>query len=138
VTTINLFKNEKDSLSIPAGRSIFFTGQTGDVMYVVIEGEVEIMVNNQLVETIREGGIFGEMALLDEEPRSADAIAKTDCKLATVNEKRFLYLVHNTPYFSIEIMRVMANRLRRENTVDRSTKAIRASSTVGAQATTRA
>lgn len=53
------------------------------------------------------------MAILDRQPRSADAVAKTDVKLAPVDERRFLMLVQNHPYFALTVMRIMAERLRR-------------------------
>ena len=57
--------------------------------------------------------MFGEMALVDSEPRSAEAVARTDCKLVPINKKRFAFLVTETPFFALEVMQVMANRLRK-------------------------
>ena len=59
--------------------------------------------------------IFGEMALIDSEPRSATAIAITDVELVPVSEKQFLFLVSQTPYFGLKVMRVLAQRLRATN-----------------------
>jgi CRP/FNR family cyclic AMP-dependent transcriptional regulator len=84
-------------------------------MYVVKEGEVEVLVRDRVVETIGPRGILGEMALIDRNPRSASALAKTDCQLVPIDEARFTYLVQQTPYFAIEVMRVMARRLRQMN-----------------------
>jgi len=56
------------------------------------------------------------MALIDNAPRSATAIAATDVKLVSVSEKHFLFLISNTPYFALNVMRVMARRLRAANT----------------------
>ncbi len=95
-----------------AGQIIFSAGESGDVMFVVKEGEVDVLVGNQVVETIGAGGIFGEMALIDRNPRSASAVAKTDCQLVPIDEARFKFLVQQTPFFAIEVMRVMARRLR--------------------------
>ena len=91
---------------------IFAEGQPGDVMYVVKDGEVDVLIHNQVVETIGPGDVLGEMALIDQQPRSATAVARTDCQLVSINEARFKYLVQQTPYFAIEVMRVMARRLR--------------------------
>lgn len=60
---INLFRNEKDATKFSAGQPIFSEGQTGDVMYVVLDGEVDIVVADQILETVHFGGIFGEMVL---------------------------------------------------------------------------
>jgi CRP-like cAMP-binding protein len=59
------------------------------------------------------------MALIDTKARSASVVAKTDCRLVPINEKRFLVLVHETPVFALLVMRVLADRLRRM-TADRS------------------
>ena len=56
--------------------------------------------------------IFGEMALIDDAPRSATAVAVTDVELVPVSEKQFLFLVSQTPFFAIKVMRVLARRLR--------------------------
>lgn len=98
-----------------AGDVIFTAGTPGDVMYVVKEGEVNVLVRDRVVETIGPGGILGEMALIDRGPRSASAVAKTDCQLVPIDEARFKYMVQQTPYFAIEVMRVMARRLRQMN-----------------------
>ena len=59
--------------------------------------------------------IFGEMALIDSEPRSATALAVTDVELVAVSEKQFLFLVSQTPYFALKVMRTLAQRLRKSN-----------------------
>jgi CRP/FNR family transcriptional regulator, cyclic AMP receptor protein len=56
------------------------------------------------------------MALIDNAPCSATAIAASDAKLVAVSEKQFLFLISNTPYFALNVMRVMARRLRAANT----------------------
>lgn len=111
--TIDLFRNTKDSTSFPAGQTIFQEGQAGDVMYVVVEGEVDILVHGTLLDSVGPGGLLGEMALIENKPRSATAVAKTDSKLVAVSEKRFTFLVQQTPHFALQVMRVMADRLRR-------------------------
>ncbi len=95
------------------GEIIFAEGDKGGHMYVVRSGDVEIEQNGKIIETLSGGGIFGEMALIDGSPRSATARAKTACELAPINEKSFLFLVHETPFFAIAVMRTLAERLRR-------------------------
>jgi CRP-like cAMP-binding protein len=82
-------------------------------MYVVKEGEVDIIINGTIIETVGSGGIVGELALIDTQPRSATVITKTDCQLVPIDEKRFTFLVQQTPYFSLYVMRVLADRLRK-------------------------
>jgi CRP-like cAMP-binding protein len=98
-----------------AGDVIFAEGDKGDAMYVVRSGEVTVERNGSIMETLGGGSIFGEMALIDGAPRSATARAKTDCEVAPINEKTFLFLVHETPFFAIAVMRTLASRLRHMN-----------------------
>jgi CRP-like cAMP-binding protein len=98
-----------------AGDTVFTEGDKGDAMYVVRSGELSIEKNGKLMETVGPGGVFGEMALIDGSPRVATVRAKTDCEVAPINEKTFLFLVHETPYFAIAVMRTLADRLRRMN-----------------------
>jgi CRP-like cAMP-binding protein len=114
MATVNLFRAEQSELaSFAAGQAIFTEGEAGELMYVVHEGEVELLVKGKLVDTLGTGGVLGEMALIDHAPRVATALAKTDCKLMPVTEKRFMFMVQQTPHFAVQIMRVMAERLRR-------------------------
>jgi CRP-like cAMP-binding protein len=98
-----------------AGDTVFAAGDKGDSMYLIRSGEGTIERDGKIIETLGAGGIFGEMALIDGSPRSANAHAKTDCVVAPINEKIFLFLVHETPYFAIAVMRTLAERLRRMN-----------------------
>lgn len=99
-----------------AGSVLFQPGEPGDVLYVVLSGELEIRIGGQVVETIGPGGIVGEMALIDNAPRSAAVNAASDAVVVPVNERRFLFLVQQTPFFALNVMRVMASRLRRRTT----------------------
>lgn len=109
---LKLFQNSKEWEAFSAGQIIFSDGQPGEVMYVILEGEVDIQASGKGLQTLHSGGMFGEMALVDGEPRSAEAVARTDCKLVPINKKRFAFLVTETPFFALEVMKVMANRLR--------------------------
>jgi len=110
--SLSLFENDPNVVALPKGHQFFTVGDAGDVMYVVIEGEVELELRGQQLETVNHGGFFGEMALLDHKTRSASAAAKTDVRVVPVDQRRFLYLIQNTPFFAIEVMTVMSDRLR--------------------------
>jgi CRP-like cAMP-binding protein len=113
MTTFKIFNNEPDVRAFAAGESIFQEEQPADgIMYAVIEGEVEIRRQNKTLAVISVGGVFGEMALIDKKPRSANAIAKTDCRVAAINEKRFSALVMQNPYFALDLMKTLAERVR--------------------------
>ena len=110
--TLDVFNRETEGERFEAGRTIFSAGQEGHVIYVILEGEVELRIGEGLVDTLRKGEPFGEMALIDHAPRVATAVARTDCVLAAIPEKRFLFMVQQHPYFALQIMRVIAERLR--------------------------
>jgi CRP-like cAMP-binding protein len=94
------------------GKVIMVAGQTGALMYVVIDGSVGISIRGALVERVTQGGIFGEMALVDQSPRAANATAETDCALLAINRQVFLNLVKTEPTFGISLLGAMAERLR--------------------------
>lgn len=85
----------------------------GDRMFAVIEGKVELFIHDQLVETVEPGGVFGEMALVEEQPRIASAFVTEQAKLVSIDRKRFLFLVQQNPFFALQLMTIMAGRLRR-------------------------
>jgi len=114
VITVDLFRAEDtEVVSFFAGQIIFQEGDAGNLMYVVRDGEVELRVRGELVEALGAGGVLGEMALIEHAPRTATATAKTDCTLVPIPEKRFSFMVQQTPHFALQIMKVMAERLRR-------------------------
>jgi CRP-like cAMP-binding protein len=112
-----LFRNEPDIVVFAAGDLIFSTGDSADAMYVVIDGDVDIRLNDVSIDIAHPGEIVGEMALIDQNPRSASVVALTAARLARINRRRFLYLIQNTPTFALDVMTVMAARLRRTNAV---------------------
>jgi len=101
-----------DSTEFKAGDIIFSEGDAADFMYVMRSGEVEIVVNGTVVDTVGSGGIFGEMALIDRAPRSATVRCKTDCSVLQLDERRFLFFVDETPFFALDVMRILVERLR--------------------------
>jgi CRP-like cAMP-binding protein len=112
---LDLFATEWNPRVYEAGETIFRAYEMGAEMYVVLEGEVDLAIGSNVVETLGPGEPFGEMALIDQAPRVASATAKTQCTLAVISEKRFLFMVQTTPHFALQIMKVMADRLRKMN-----------------------
>ena len=108
-----LFEHASDAKPVAAGTTIFHAGDERDFMYAVLEGQVDIVVNGRVVETVESGGIFGEMALIDKDRRTATAVARTDATVVAVDERRFLFLIQQTPNFALHVMRVLSDRLRR-------------------------
>src|SRR4029077_14242915 len=107
--------NNIDAQSFKAGSVIFREGDEARELFVIKSGQVRIQIGNRTVTELGADSIFGEMALIDNEPRSATATAVTDVELVPVSEKQFLFLVSQTPYFALKVMRVLAKRLRATN-----------------------
>ncbi len=99
--------------SFSAGAVIFQEGDKGDGMYVLQSGTVEIKDGERVVETVEPPGLFGEMALIESEPRSLTAVAGADAEVVEISARQFWVLVHETPRFAHLVMSVMAHRLRR-------------------------
>lgn len=112
---INLFNSDPNPETFAAGQAVFREGEPGEHMFAVVSGSVDILIHGKVVETVEAGGVFGEMALVEEQPRVATTIAKTDASLVRIDRRRFLFLVQQTPFFSIQLMAIMAERLRRMN-----------------------
>ena len=109
---INTFKFVEADKYFNAGDVIFAKGTEADVMYFIKSGTVDIVLQNKTIETIEEGGIFGEMALADNLPRSANAIARTDTALVSIDEEGFEQHVNTTPFFALQVLKITTKRLR--------------------------
>jgi CRP-like cAMP-binding protein len=107
--------NNIETRFFKAGTTIFREGEEAHELFVIKSGDVRIQIGNRTVSELSADHIFGEMALIDNQPRSASAIAVTDVELVPVSEKQFLFLVGQTPYFALKVMRVLAQRLRATN-----------------------
>ena len=112
---LDMFAAEAEPRVCQAGETIFREYDMGAEMYVVLEGEIDLMIGSNVVETLGAGEPFGEMALIDQVPRTATAVSRTVSKLAVITERRFLFLVQTAPHFALQIMKVMADRLRKMN-----------------------
>jgi CRP-like cAMP-binding protein len=113
VETIKILENHPDR-TFQAGEVIFADGTEGELMYGILSGEVEMYIKGQLIETLEKGDVFGAGALLHgDKLRESTAIAKTDCKLACLNQPQFLFAVQETPMFAIEVLRSYSDRFRK-------------------------
>jgi CRP-like cAMP-binding protein len=97
---------------ISKGQTIFLHGEIGMHMYIVLQGQVHITIGDQIVDLINPGGVFGEMALIDDNPRAGTAIAVTNGSLLRLDEKQFTTLVHESPGFAIKLLRTIVTRVR--------------------------
>lgn len=111
----NLFRHETESSNFSAGETILKCGAMSDVMYVVIEGEAEIRLGDKVIYTAHAGSLLGELGLIDHAPVCADVVARTNCRLVMIDKRRFLFLIQQTPNFALDVMKVIAERLRAMN-----------------------
>jgi len=113
--SIHLFRDLPEVKAFAAGEYIFRKGEPGSTMYMIIEGDIELVVGKLVVETAHPASFIGEMALIDDAPRSASARAKNDVRVFPIDESRFQALVQDTPSFALDVMKALALRLRRTN-----------------------
>ena len=100
--------------SFRAGQLIFQKGDVGFELFVIRQGEVELRVDGRVLRKLTTGNIFGEMALVDDSTRSATAIAASDVQVVPISEKQFVELIRESPSFALDVMRILAQRLRHE------------------------
>jgi CRP/FNR family transcriptional regulator, cyclic AMP receptor protein len=112
MTTASFFRPTDPTASFDAGDVIFSEGDVGREMFGVVSGTVELRHGDRVFNRLGPQGVFGEMALIDHAPRSLTAVAVEDCELAVIDERQFLWLVHETPTFAIHVMASLADRLR--------------------------
>ncbi len=106
-----------ESIDRNSGALVFRAGDKGDAMYIIEQGRIRICVrakdgNEVTLTELGHGDFFGEMALLDGERRSADAVVKEDARLAVLSREHFLSFVHIHPNVALEMLTALTNRLR--------------------------
>lgn len=115
-TDFGLLERASDEArAFASGQVIFNAGDVAREFFVIRKGRVTVRLGNRTLDTLGEGEVFGEMALIDAGPRSATVVAETDCVVTPVSEKQFLFMISEAPYFGLSVMRVLVERLRRAN-----------------------
>jgi CRP/FNR family transcriptional regulator, cyclic AMP receptor protein len=113
VAAATAISDSSEPVTLDAGEFLFREGDAGDALYIVRKGVVRIVSGSTVYETVRPGGIVGEMAIVNQGARrSASVIAGTRAELLKIDKARFLTLIASTPDFALEVMQVMARRLR--------------------------
>ncbi len=112
----------KDSqIAFSAGERIFSQGELGTEMFIIHEGEVEIVKHiggeSHLLSRLEKGDFFGEMAILEAMPRTADAVAVSEVKVVAINGSRFDEMLRKNPEVAVRIIRKYSKRLREANTL---------------------
>jgi CRP/FNR family transcriptional regulator, cyclic AMP receptor protein len=121
-TDVLLDKVVGETVTFPEGGVVFIKGDRGDAAYMVRTGKVEIRQSGRVVEAMARGEIFGEMALIDSEPRSASAVAVGATELAVIDKDAFHKLIRDDPDFAISVMQLMSRRLRATLAAERATE----------------
>ena len=114
------FRSTGSVEKVPGGKPIFVANERksgglfskGDRMYLLVEGEVGLMINDRFFGAVKQGEIFGELAVIAGLPRSATAMPKTDCVLISLDEKQFHAALGKSPEFALMLMSIMVGRLR--------------------------
>jgi CRP/FNR family transcriptional regulator, cyclic AMP receptor protein len=107
-----LFLNAPVHRTIEAGEVVYDEGDIGTHMFGIVNGAIELRKGDVVVARLDPNEVFGERALIDQLPRNLKAVATTRTTLAEIDKKLFLFLVHETPTFALEIMGALASRLR--------------------------
>ena len=109
-----LFANAKETREYAAGEAIFAEGDEGAEMCGIVQGAVELSAHGRVIAKLGIDDTFGEMALVDSAPRMATATAIEPTVIAVIDRRQFLFLVHETPTFALQVMTSMAERLRHD------------------------
>ena len=109
---LHYFRLAKNVVELAPGERLFSQGDIGDFMYGVLEGQLSLHIGDREVDRVGPGGLIGEMALVDASPRSTTVVALTPSRLAQVDQRQFLYMVHESPNFALDVMRELSARLR--------------------------
>ena len=102
----------------PKNSVILFEDDPGDALYVVAAGQVKVVLIGEdgrevILSVMGEGEFFGEMALIDDEPRSAHVIAMEDSTLVVLRREDFQPIMEQTPAIALALLRELTRRLRR-------------------------
>ena len=107
-----------DTLDCQPGQALFRAGDAGDALYLIERGKVQISMRSAageelILAVLSRGEFFGEMAIIDEKPRSADATALEVSRLAVLSRKHFLSFVNSSPKVAVKMLTALSRRLRR-------------------------
>jgi hypothetical protein len=111
----DLFSHEPNPLRLAPGDVLFKAGDPGNAMFVLLDGSLDVLADNQLVEQASRGAIIGEMALIDQSPRSGTVVAREASTLAKLDTARFQRLIQQNPFFATQVMKVLVERIRRND-----------------------
>lgn len=114
---LDFFQSAGKPRTFAKGATIFSASRKGkpsphNPIYLLLKGEVGIVAKDELIDTIRAGEIFGERASMGQRPRSASAVASSDCRVIGLGDRQFRAALGRNPGFALMLMSIMAGRLR--------------------------
>ncbi len=115
VQVLEHFRNAPAIKTVPAGVTLFKAGDAADFVYILIDGQANLLVGKTVVEVAVRGNLLGEVGLIDGKPRSATVVTRTQCQVLPLDAAQFHALVRDLPEFSDYVMNAMAERMRRMN-----------------------
>ena len=101
-----------DEVDVPAGKRIITEGTTGQEFFVIVDGEVRVERGGQELRTLGPGDFLGEIALVDDLPRSASATVTRPCRLLVVGHREFHSLLDAYPSIQLQVLQALASRVR--------------------------
>ena len=104
-----------EEVAVRAGDVVVRQGDVGTNCHIIVEGAVSVSVNDLFVTTLGAGEHFGELALIDNQPRSATVTATTDCTLLVLGSQEFASALESTPGLTVKLLAALANRIRLGN-----------------------
>jgi CRP/FNR family transcriptional regulator, cyclic AMP receptor protein len=112
MTVRGVFVSASEFRDLGPGDVVFSQGDEGHQMFGVVSGAIELRDGGTPLASIGPDGTFGELAIIDHTPRSLTAVATEESRVAVIDERTFLFLVHETPTFALQVMRALAARIR--------------------------
>ena len=100
-----------EDLEVPAGRVLCEEGEIGHEFFVIVDGEIEVTRNGRRVATRSSGDFFGEIALIEEIPRTATVTAKTPLRFFVLTRQAFVRLMDANPRVERKVLRALARRV---------------------------
>ena len=111
----SIFRNEPTRQSFVPGDVLIREGAANDKMFVILGGELEVSVGGRPIARLGEGNVFGELSMIDKEPASGDVIALSVGEFVTLDERRFLVVATQNPFFTLGLLRLLSAKLRAMN-----------------------
>ena len=115
VHVLEHFRDHPGVKTLPAGMTLFRAGEPADFVYILVDGQANLLVGKTIVEVAVRGNLLGEIALIDGKPRSATVVTRTQCRVLPIDASQFDALIRELPSFSYYVMNAMAERMRRMN-----------------------